>query len=319
MTSEQDRIAFLRERKTGIGGSDMAAIKGLSPWATAVTVWLDKTQPDNIDPSPASARLDAGNWLEEPLAKWYEQETGRKVQRFTRMLRKGHVIGHIDRLVCPDGKKRAFSAHGVFAERFLEIKTTSKPSDWEDGVPAYYLDQIHTYFGLAESLQHCDVPVMSLAPFVERAIKSVERDDEIAKTQIEFGNWWWDEYVAANKPPPCVSEEDCKAVWRVREKGKIYTATPAQVEAVKKLKSIEAAKADLEAEASKLRASLMTAMGEADTMKAEDGATLLTWRQSEGRKTTAWKSIATELKASAELVEKYTTHGEPFRTFKLAI
>lgn len=319
MTSEQDRIAFLRERKTGIGGSDMAAIKGLSPWATAVTIWLDKTQPDNIDPSPSSPRLDLGTWLEEPLAKWYEQETGRKVQRFSRMLRKGHVIGHIDRLVCPDGKKRAFSAHGVFAERFLEIKTTGEPSDWEEGVPAYYLDQIHTYFGLAESLQVCDVPVVSIKPFVERDIKSVERDDEIASQQIEFGNWWWDEYVAANKPPPCVSEEDAKAVWRVREKGKIYTATPAQVEAVKKLKSIEAAKAELDAEASAIRADLENAMQDADTMKAEDGKTLLTWRQSEGRKTTSWKSVAAELNAPADLVEKFTVTGEPFRTFKLAI
>ncbi len=218
MTSEQDRIAFLKERKTGIGGSDMAAIKGLSKWKTAVSVWLDKTNPE-IDPTPSTARQELGNWLEQPLAKWYEEETGRRVQRYTKMLRKGHVIGHIDRLVCPAGKRRAFNGRGqIFTDRFLEVKTSSYASDWEEGVPAYYLDQIHTYFGLVDALQVCDVPYAIVGPGAMTDIKSVVRDDEIAKTQIEFGNWWWDEYVAANKPPPCVSEEDCKRVWYAKEK-----------------------------------------------------------------------------------------------------
>ena len=35
------------KRIKGIGGSDTAAILGLSPWKTAVDVYLDKVEPDN--------------------------------------------------------------------------------------------------------------------------------------------------------------------------------------------------------------------------------------------------------------------------------
>lgn len=318
MTSEQDRIAFLKERKTGIGGSDMAAIKGLSPFKTAVSVWLDKTNPA-IDPTSPSARLELGNWLEAPLAHWYEEQTGRKTQRYTKMLRKGHVIGHIDRLVCPEGKTRAITGQGKFiGNRFLEIKTTSKPHDWENGVPPYYYDQIFTYFGLVDAFEVCDVPYAVIAPGVERNIASVERDDELAKAQIEFGNAWWEEYVIGNKPPPCTCEADCKAIWRVREKGRIYTATPEVVEAVARLKEINARQATLEEEADGLRTRIENAMGECDTVKTPEGETLLTWRQSDGRKTTAWKEVCKEAGVAQSIIDAHTKQGEPYRTFKLS-
>ena len=34
---------WLRFRKTGIGGSDMAAIMGLSKWKSPLDIWLEKT------------------------------------------------------------------------------------------------------------------------------------------------------------------------------------------------------------------------------------------------------------------------------------
>ena len=38
----KNREEFLLERKKGIGGSDVAAIIGVSPWKTALGVYLDK-------------------------------------------------------------------------------------------------------------------------------------------------------------------------------------------------------------------------------------------------------------------------------------
>ena len=37
-----NREQFLLDRKQGIGGSDVAAIMGLSPWKSALGVYLDK-------------------------------------------------------------------------------------------------------------------------------------------------------------------------------------------------------------------------------------------------------------------------------------
>lgn len=35
---KQDRTDWLNERRKGIGGSDVAAIVGLSPWVTALDI-----------------------------------------------------------------------------------------------------------------------------------------------------------------------------------------------------------------------------------------------------------------------------------------
>ena len=43
------REQFLRERRSGIGGSDVAAILGLSRWKTAYQVWQEKTGRAAID------------------------------------------------------------------------------------------------------------------------------------------------------------------------------------------------------------------------------------------------------------------------------
>lgn len=38
-----DRSEFLARRMAGIGGSDIAAVLGLSPYKTALQLWMEKT------------------------------------------------------------------------------------------------------------------------------------------------------------------------------------------------------------------------------------------------------------------------------------
>ena len=38
-----DRQAWLQERRSGLGGSDVAAIIGASPWKTYAALWAEKT------------------------------------------------------------------------------------------------------------------------------------------------------------------------------------------------------------------------------------------------------------------------------------
>ena len=37
------REQWLKERKRGVGGSDVGKVLGVSEWGTAVDVWLEKT------------------------------------------------------------------------------------------------------------------------------------------------------------------------------------------------------------------------------------------------------------------------------------
>ena len=65
-TTDMTREAWLDRRRAGIGGSDVAALLGLSRWKTPLDVFLDKTGrsepiPDNepmLWPPPPSGTCD---------------------------------------------------------------------------------------------------------------------------------------------------------------------------------------------------------------------------------------------------------------------
>ena len=63
----------LRNEDAAIGGSDIGAIAGLSPWESAITKWAKKTKqiPDNLEPN-MSMRL--GNKLETPILEIFAEE-----------------------------------------------------------------------------------------------------------------------------------------------------------------------------------------------------------------------------------------------------
>lgn len=99
-----DRMEFLTRRRSGIGGSDVAAILGISKWKSAYEVWKDKT-----DDSPVvdiqSDVLSLASYLEEYTAQKYSVATAYKVRRRnTLLVADDHpfLIGNIDREILGD-------------------------------------------------------------------------------------------------------------------------------------------------------------------------------------------------------------------------
>lgn len=64
-------------RRQHIGSSDSAAIAGVSPFSTAVDVWLEKVYGTDDFESEAA---DLGNWLEGPLLSWAASELGVEIK-----------------------------------------------------------------------------------------------------------------------------------------------------------------------------------------------------------------------------------------------
>ena len=136
--TEQEWLAYRRQR---IGGSDVAAILGISPFRTARDLYDDKL---NI----ASAADDTGNWvalemghLLEPLvAQIFTKKTGLEVFQIKKMFQHPQypfMLADVDYFVrLPTGKIV-----------LLEIKTTNynaKDHWWKEGeecVPVYYETQ----------------------------------------------------------------------------------------------------------------------------------------------------------------------------------
>lgn len=112
-TRNMSREEWLAERRHSIGGSDAAAIVGLSKWATPYTVWADKTGrlPEKTD----TEAMRIGRDLEEYVAKRWCEASGKKVQRCNAILRNDeYPFAHadVDRMV-------------VGEDAGLECKTTS--------------------------------------------------------------------------------------------------------------------------------------------------------------------------------------------------
>lgn len=99
MTNEQ-RSAWLKGRRTGIGGSDVAAILGLSPYKTPLDVWNDKL--GLFEDHEQSEAAYWGTTLEDTVAKEFQKRTGYKVQRVDHQFRdpdNSWMICNIDRAI----------------------------------------------------------------------------------------------------------------------------------------------------------------------------------------------------------------------------
>lgn len=108
-----DRQQWLAERRTGIGGSDVAAILGLNPYQSAYSVWADKLGllPEQED----NEAMKLGRDLEHYVAQRFYETSGKKVRRANKMLRDPtypFMLANIDRDV-------------VKEPAGLECKTTS--------------------------------------------------------------------------------------------------------------------------------------------------------------------------------------------------
>ena len=287
------REEFLQRRKSGIGGSDVAAVLGLSPWRSPLDVFEDKTDDAALrefkesKPTGETRALYWGAALEGEIAKAYTITTGRKVMRYTRILRHPdyeYIVGDVDRLVyCEDGG-RPFKANTgeIVTDRGLEIKTSRfKSEEWgddgSDNIPVPYYCQVQWYMALAPSVRVFDVAVLFGGSDFQ--IFTVPRNDElIGKLIAKVAEFWQTYIVTRTAPPPRTFEE----VKRLHPAANIPKIT-ASVELEKLVRDLAAAtarrKAD-EAAESGLKFQVAAQMGGAELAELPDGTPLCTFKNS---------------------------------------
>ena len=69
---------WLRWRKKGLGGSDIAPILGISKWSSALDIWLSKTNQKHDDCVQNEA-MTWGHILEPVIRNHFREVTGKKV------------------------------------------------------------------------------------------------------------------------------------------------------------------------------------------------------------------------------------------------
>ena len=195
LTDEQHRV-----RRGGIGGSDIAALCGLSQRWRPIDVYLSK-----IDVLPAiqedadNEDCNRGNFLESGVRAWYAHKRRCYVEEVGTLKHAEHRLV----LATPDGIAKF--ADGT-PDRPLEIKCPrfGKSRDWSAGnfphdlkVPAYYLCQ--TMWEMAVTgAQYCDVAVL-LGD--ELHIIAVPFDKALYDNLRNVAEAFWDNCVLPQKPP----------------------------------------------------------------------------------------------------------------------
>ena len=196
--SEEDWLDY---RRRGIGGSDVSAIFGTSPFRTARDLYYDKL---NI----ASVEDDEGNWvamemghLLEPLvAKIFERKTGYRVYQIKKMFQHPQypwMLADVDYFVeLPDG-----------TTAILEIKTTNynaRDNWWMNGketVPVYYESQGRHYMAVTD-IDRCFFCYLYGNNEEEVIIREVKRDFEYEAEMVFLEQYFWENHVQRHVPPP---------------------------------------------------------------------------------------------------------------------
>ena len=84
-TVKMSHEEWLEERRKSIGGSDAAAVIGMSRFASPYTVWMDKT--GRLPEKEDTEAMRIGRDLEEYVAKRFEEASGKKVRRCNYIIR----------------------------------------------------------------------------------------------------------------------------------------------------------------------------------------------------------------------------------------
>ena len=209
------RADFLRERKKGIGGSDVAAVLGLSKWKTPYQLWLDKTS-DTVE-EKESEILHFGQVLEQVVADEYARRNHVKVQRRNRSYRHPEhpeLIGNIDRYIVGGG--------------ILECKTADKFTAhlWgennSDEIPDYYLVQVQHYMHVTG---YHEAALAVLIGGNEFRQYEVSYDKELAEFAAAKCVEFWQTFVVPRVAPPPLPGDDLAEYYRDRS-GATVTAPP---------------------------------------------------------------------------------------------
>lgn len=250
MTNEQ-RATWLEGRRTGIGGSDVAAVLGLNPWKTPLDVWNDK-----LGLSEDKGMSEPAYWgtvLEDTVAKEFQLRTGKRVQKVSHQFADPETpwaIANIDRaIINPDIAKRvrplemtekeiakygnrpittdiafeAKTAHAFTADLWgpsqeLEIKQNNLRTEHE--IPLYYETQIQWYCGILK------LKGMYLAVLIggsDFRMYWVDARPDVFQVIKEKCSAFWNNYVLTKTPPEPINIEDVLKLYG-RSNGKAIEA-----------------------------------------------------------------------------------------------
>nr|DAP56616.1 MAG TPA: Exonuclease [Caudoviricetes sp.] len=292
------REEWLKVRKLGLGGSDMAAVLGLSPWRSPIDVWLDKTS-DTVE-EKESEPMYWGNVLEEVVAQEFAKRSGYKVRNNNFTLQSEeypYLLANIDREI-------------VGIDAGLECKTANafKANEWDgDNVPDAYYIQCQHYMAVTGKSSWWIACLVGGNTFYYKEIK---RNEEVIAAIIDTGAAFWELVKNKTMPAPDDTKQCENALKKLYQKSNGQSVElPANygnmiidyLEIKNQLSELEAKKRGIE--------NVMKDFLK-DNEKATYGEHFVSWKSTKPRETFDAKAFKDDY---PELHKKYIKVGEPSR------
>ena len=301
MLSEEQLI----ERKLGIGGSDAAAVCGLSPWVTPLQLYNDKTSIE-IDTSLNDKDfIKLGNMLEPTVVSLYEEKTGKTCYEDKRAFtHKKHkwMRANIDRRI--KGEDNII----------LECKTTGAFSSkkWgeegTDQIPFNYVLQCAHYAAVLD-IDQVDIAVL-IGGQTFKCFK-YKRNMKLEKSLIERESYFWHENVLKKNAPASKTYEDA-LLKHVKTDESLAIADNDIYELHSKLGDINKNIKLLDKEKNVIKAKICEHMGSSEKLIDTDQSILATWKN-----VTTNRLDLTKFKSEQEEVYKKYLVKSSFRKFNL--
>jgi len=275
-TENLSREEWLDFRKKGLGGSDLAAIIGISPYRSALAVYYDKVgeAPGLEDNLAMELGRELEPFLRRKFEKWMVAHEGHEVE----VLEEKYILQHLENkwmLANIDGKFE----HPELGLCGLELKTAGEyqREHWEnEQLPDDYYCQVQWYLAVT-GLQTWYVGYL-LGNRLFNGLK-VPRNEAVIEKLITRGKDFWENNVLA-KVPPAPGGFNCdmdilKKLYPEEERAKTIELHDIQ-DVYDEYKQLIKQQKEIELEISAIKQLFMSRMGIAEV--ALVGTKKITWK-----------------------------------------
>lgn len=203
------------QRQKFLGGSDIAAVIGMSRWKTPYQLWLDKTTPPSDKPEANRNVKARGKVWEAVVAEMLVDE----------LQSHGHKVEVLNRNARYQDKEVPYFA----CEVDFELRMDDDPEPWNvelktvhplaagawgesftDQYPVDYAAQCAWGLGVTGRRRGILAPLFGAD---EIRVYAYEADDDVIPWLRTKGREFWEQYVVPKVPPPATTVEDLNSLY----------------------------------------------------------------------------------------------------------
>jgi len=304
----EDKQAWLEERKTYIGGSDLGSILGINNFRTELDVYFDKTA-EGIAEDSASEAAYWGTVLEDVVAAEYAKRTGFKIEKPVGLIRHKEfpfIACNLDYWVIDDEG----NSHILECKTANQMKVTCWGEEGTNQIPESYLYQVG-YYAAITGAQRVDIAV--LIGGQDFRIYRYDKDEVMESKLLRVARKFWNNHVMVGDPPKPTNDKDVAKLYP-KANGLEVRASDEILEKVCVLQDLKAREKNLAEEIKDLQLCIKDYMQDGEVLVGGEGECYATWKNAQGRKSLDSKKVKEKY---SDIYQDCLKESSSYRVFTL--